>query len=183
MHGGSVNLESEVGKGSKFTIILPCATPKSTSKNQQQEISKSSFSPQCDSEKETPIAGNYQILIADDNQANIDTIFDYLELQGYELIIAKNGLEAIEMAKNRQPQLILMDIQMPKMDGLEAIRRIRSEEKNAKIPIIAVTALAMAGDREKCLEVGANDYLSKPFSLKNLSDKIKGYLSCKYQQF
>jgi CheY-like chemotaxis protein len=84
---------------------------------------------------------------------------------------------AIDLAQQTHPDVILMDIQMPEMDGLEAIQRIRQMPELADTPIIALTALAMAGDRDRCIEIGANDYLSKPVSLKQLVKKINGYLT------
>ena len=108
------------------------------------------------------------ILLADDNEANVMTVACYLEAKGYRLITAKNGLEAIALAKDYHPDLILMDIQMPIIDGLEAIIQIRLDLQLVNIPIIAMTALAMLGDRERCLAAGANDYLTKPVKLKQL---------------
>jgi CheY-like chemotaxis protein len=91
------------------------------------------------------------ILLAEDNQTNIDTFSSYLDACQYRLIFAKNGQEAIDMAQNCQPDLILMDIQMPLIDGLEAIVTIRQNPQLAKMPIVALTALAMDTDKEKCL--------------------------------
>lgn len=116
------------------------------------------------------------ILLAEDNEANISTVLDYLEVQGYRVILARNGIEAVQMAKTQKPDLILMDIQMPEMDGLEATRQIRFDGDTATIPIIAITSLAMPGDREKCLVAGVNEYLTKPVSLKNLMGAIAQYL-------
>jgi PAS domain S-box-containing protein len=108
------------------------------------------------------------ILLAEDNEANVMTLNSYLQARGLRVILARNGLEAVQMAKQHTPNLILMDIQMPEMDGLEAIQQIRAESNLQGIPIIALTALAMPGDRERCLAVGATDYLTKPVSLKHL---------------
>ncbi|HBE17453.1 MAG TPA: hypothetical protein DEG17_12755 [Cyanobacteria bacterium UBA11149] len=116
------------------------------------------------------------ILLAEDNESNISTMIDYLQIHGYQVNLARNGLEAVEMAKKQKPDLILMDIQMPEMDGLEATRWIRKEPDLVKIPIIALTALAMPGDREKCVMAGANEYLTKPIGLKNLMKIISQYL-------
>ena len=113
------------------------------------------------------------ILLAEDNEDNINTISDYLTAKGYHVPVARNGGDALERAKETNPDLILMDIQMPGMDGLEATRRIRSEESLANVPIIALTALAMPGDRERCLKAGANDYMSKPVHLKRLLEVIE----------
>lgn len=119
-----------------------------------------------------------RILLAEDDETNIKVISDYLIVKGYRLSIARNGQEALDCVQDDRPDLILMDIQMPVMDGLEAIRRIRqSEVKEVRIvPIIAVTALAMRGDKARCLEAGADDYISKPISLKELSDRIEKFL-------
>jgi PAS domain S-box-containing protein len=117
------------------------------------------------------------ILLAEDNEANISTMMDYLQIQGYHVTLARNGVEAVQMAKQQKPDLILMDIQMPEMDGLEATSRIRAEPDLATIPIIAITALAMPGDREKCLAAGANEYLTKPVGLKKLVNIIAQYIN------
>lgn len=112
------------------------------------------------------------ILLAEDNEANISTIVEYLEAVGYRVATALNGVEAIQMARELKPNLVLMDIQMPAMDGLEATRQLRADVEFAQLPIIALTSLAMPGDKEKCLEVGVNEYLAKPVSLKKLVEAI-----------
>ncbi|MDK3159187.1 PAS domain S-box protein [Kamptonema cortianum] len=117
------------------------------------------------------------ILIAEDNEANILTLHDYLQIHGFRVCLARNGLEAVLMVTQYKPQLILMDIQMPEMDGLEAIRRIRANPENVQIPIIALTALAMPGDRDRCLAAGAQEYMTKPVGLKKLVHQINQYLS------
>jgi len=119
------------------------------------------------------------LLLVDDNAANLETISSYLSNRGFSLIQAGGGSEGIEMARSHHPDLILMDIQMPGMDGLEAIRRIRQDPEIAPIPIIALTALAMPGDRETCLNAGANEYCPKPVKLKDLTRRIQTLL----QQF
>ena len=116
------------------------------------------------------------ILLAEDNQANIVTIQNILKSKAYRVIVAKNGAEALNQAKAKSPDLILMDIQMPVMNGLEAIRLIRADTDLAHTPIIALTALAMPGDREKCLEAGADDYLSKPINIKGLVRAVEEQL-------
>ena len=112
------------------------------------------------------------ILLAEDNEINIETMIDFLEFSGYRTIVARNGREAIEQAETAQPDVILMDIQMPVMDGLEAIRRLRANERTDQIPIIALTGLTFSGDDESCIAAGADLYFSKPFSLKLLSQSI-----------
>jgi CheY-like chemotaxis protein len=116
------------------------------------------------------------ILLAEDNEANISTVSSYLTAKGYRVISAKNGQEAINLACTESPNLILMDIQMPEMDGLSAIRQLRNDPNFGNIPIIALTAFAMTGDRERCLETGASDYLSKPVRLKELEKMIREHL-------
>jgi len=117
------------------------------------------------------------ILIAEDNQTNIDTISDYLVAKGYRLLIARDGAEAIVLTKSHQPDIILMDIQMPVVDGLEAIKQIRLDPNLSDIPIIALTALAMTGDLDRCIAAGANEYLAKPVKLKQLTTIIQQLLA------
>jgi PAS domain S-box-containing protein len=116
------------------------------------------------------------ILLAEDNPANVQTIGGYLEDKGYAMHYATNGLLAVKLAREIHPALILMDIQMPVMDGLAAIREIRADAALQDIPIVALTALVMPGDRERCLTAGATDYLSKPVSLKGLTALVKRLL-------
>lgn len=116
------------------------------------------------------------ILLAEDNQANIDTISGYLQSRGYDIILAENGQQAINLATEKSPDLIIMDIQMPGMNGLEAIRHLRNEPRFLDMPIIALTALAMPSDRTACLAAGANEYLTKPIKLKQLVFTIQQLL-------
>jgi CheY-like chemotaxis protein len=113
------------------------------------------------------------VLLAEDNEATITMIVDYLGTYGYQVVVARNGTEAISRARESRPAILLMDMQMPGMDGLEATRRIRSIEALVELPIIALTALAMPGDRERCLAAGTNHYLSKPVSLRGLATLIE----------
>jgi CheY-like chemotaxis protein len=115
------------------------------------------------------------VLLAEDNEATITMITDYLDTCGYQVLVARNGAEAIARAREARPALVVMDIQMPGMDGLDATRRIRAIPDLGELPIIALTALAMPGDRARCLAAGANDYLSKPVSLKGLALLIDKY--------
>jgi PAS domain S-box-containing protein len=165
LHGGQVTVKSQLGQGSCFTVALP------------YEISDPSILQPTTESTTTVIASSEKaiaplILLAEDNEANISNFTIYLTALNYRLIVANNGQEAIALAKSEKPDIILMDIQMPIMDGLEATRLIRADAEIADIPIIALTALAMQGDRERCLEVGANEYISKPVRLKQLALKI-----------
>ena len=118
-------------------------------------------------------ARSHSILLAEDNQATITMMQDYLRAHGYDVVVARNGGETLLRAQEATPALILMDIQMPGMDGLEAIRHIRAHTDLRGIPIIALTALAMPGDRERCLAAGADDYLTKPVNLRALLAAIQ----------
>jgi PAS domain S-box-containing protein len=115
-----------------------------------------------------------RVLVAEDDETNVTLIVDFLEARSYDVFVARNGREAVDMTRDLKPDLILMDIQMPVMDGLSAIREIRGDADAhlRLVPIIAVTALAMAGDRERCLGAGASDYLAKPIGLRKLAQLI-----------
>ncbi len=103
-------------------------------------------------------------------------IQDYLELARYKVIAARDGVEALAQARLLRPDLILMDIQLPGMDGLEATRKLRCEPDFRYTPIIALTALAMPDDRERCLAAGMDEYISKPINLKALVKVIQSFL-------
>ncbi len=122
-------------------------------------------------------SGEPYILIAEDDSGNMDVFSTYLENFGFRCVWAKNGQEAVQYAEREKPILILMDIQMPVMDGLEAIGIIRQNPSLQSIPIIALTAMAMLGDKERCLAAGATDYVSKPVKLKALLATIQKYLN------
>ena len=173
LHGGQVMVESEVGKGSCFTVALPYeVSPSNTMSNAIASMPNSTTSSSLEIDSDhAPL-----ILLAEDNEANIQTFSSYLTAINYRVIIARNGLEAIAQAKEHLPDIILMDIQMPTMDGLEATKQIRLDPNLVNIPIIALTALAMEGDREKCLAVGANEYLAKPIKLRQLNSTIQQML-------
>jgi PAS domain S-box-containing protein len=178
LHGGSVQVQSKFGEGSCFTINLPCGQNEIA--NLENIQSETRFYALEKAEKTeivleitTPQA---TILLAEDNMSNVLLISEYLESLGYEIVVAHDGLEAIEKAETGNPDIILMDIQMPGINGLDAIARLRSQVEFVTIPIIALTALAMPGDRERCLLAGATEYMSKPVSLKSLKQMIENFL-------
>ena len=116
-----------------------------------------------------------RILIAEDNEKNIKLFRDLLQLNGYETFEASTGQQAIELATRHTPDLVLMDIRLPEMDGLEALRRLRENPRTTDIPIVALTAQAMAGDRERFLEAGFNGYVSKPVNVEEFIATVKQY--------
>lgn len=113
-----------------------------------------------------------KILLVEDNAMNRDMLSRRLERKGYQLVIAVDGEEAVSLAKSEIPDLILMDISLPKIDGYEATKQIRAHSETATIPIIGLSAHAMSGDREKAIGVGCNDYDTKPVQLPRLLEKI-----------
>lgn len=172
LHGGSVAVESEIGKGSRFTVRIPCKGLENVIRaGDKGAVTHSESSPIETLPSNTPL-----ILVADDNEINLTTVTDYLRANKLRVIQARDGLEAVKMVREHAPSLVLMDIQMPLMDGLDAIAHLRADDQYAKIPIIALTSRAMVGDRERCIAVGANDYLSKPVNMKQLVKTIHTHL-------
>ena len=117
-----------------------------------------------------------RILLVEDNEMNRDMLSRRLERKGYEVVIAVNGEEGVARAKSERPHLILMDMSLPGKDGWEATREIKGDEVLRAIPIIALTAHAMAGDRDKAIEAGCDDYDTKPVEFGRLLGKIEALL-------
>lgn len=116
------------------------------------------------------------VLIVEDNELNMKLFHDLLEAHGYNVIEARNGHEGYEFAKENQPDLILMDIQLPEVSGLDVTRRIKEDANLAHIPVVAVTAFAMKGDEERIRAGGCEDYIAKPISVSSFLEKVKRYL-------
>ena len=114
-----------------------------------------------------------KILLVEDNEMNRDMLSRRLARKGFEVVIAVDGAEAVKMAESEMPALILMDMSLPVMDGWEATRLLKAQDLTKGTPIIALTAHAMSGDREKCLEAGCDDYDTKPIEFKRLLEKIR----------
>lgn len=118
-----------------------------------------------------------KILVVEDNADNMTLITDVLAALNYESLSARDGEDALRVVREHKPDLILMDLALPKVDGWTATKQIKADAELKHIPIIALTAFAMHGDRERALAAGCDDYLSKPISLKELAEKLRNYLS------
>jgi two-component system cell cycle response regulator DivK len=118
------------------------------------------------------VAGKW-VLVVEDNEKNMKLFRDVLQATGYQILEATTGRRAVELATEHGPQLVLMDIRLPDIDGVEALRRLRSDERTASIPVLAVTAQAMHGDRERFLAAGFDGYLSKPANIVELAATVR----------
>ena len=117
-----------------------------------------------------------KILIVEDNEMNRDMLSRRLARRGYEISMAVDGKQGIDAAESEAPDLILMDMSLPEIDGWEATRRLKSNEKTLNIPVIALTAHAMVGDKEKAIDAGCDDYDTKPIEFDRLLGKIEAFL-------
>ena len=116
-----------------------------------------------------------KVLIVEDNELNMKLFHDLLEAQGYETLQTREGLQALALAREHRPDLILMDIQLPEISGLEVTKWIKEDDQLKSIPVIAVTAFAMKGDEEKIRQGGCEAYIAKPISIVNFIETIKKY--------
>jgi two-component system cell cycle response regulator DivK len=116
------------------------------------------------------------VLVVEDNELNMKLFHDLLEANGYNIVQTRNGLEAIDLAREHHPDLILMDIQLPEVSGLEVTKWIKEDDDLRSIPVIAVTAFAMKGDEERIRQGGCEAYLSKPISVAKFLDTVKTYI-------
>jgi two-component system, cell cycle response regulator DivK len=118
----------------------------------------------------------YTILVIEDDEMNMDMITQRLELRGYRVLGAVDGLDGIDLAREELPDLILMDVNLPEIDGWEATRRLKAEPATRHIPVVALTAHAMVRDRDKALQAGCDDYETKPVDFQRLLSKIEALL-------
>jgi len=120
-----------------------------------------------------------KILLVEDNEMNRDMLSRRLQKRGYEVVIAEDGEQGVRLAQSEAPALVLMDMSLPVLDGWEATRQLKADPVTRSIPVIALTAHAMAGDRERALEAGADDFDTKPVELTRLLEKIEALLAKK----
>jgi two-component system cell cycle response regulator DivK len=117
-----------------------------------------------------------RILVVEDNERNLKLVRDVLQFAGYDVILARSGEQGVALARERAPDLVLMDLQLPTMDGTEALRILRDDPLTREIPVIAVTAFAMKDDRERALRAGFDSYLEKPISVLAIPEQVRGFL-------
>ncbi len=127
-------------------------------------------------ETKTPATRAKTVLVVEDNELNMKLFNDLLEAHGYNVIQARTGPQALDAARRQRPDLILMDIQLPEVSGLQVTQEILKDPRLAAIPVIAVTAFAMKGDEERIRAGGCRDYISKPISIVSFLEKVKRYL-------
>jgi CheY-like chemotaxis protein len=166
--GGQVSVESRSGGGNRFILSLP---------DHRFPERPGEPAPNGAGAPHSPETRRPRLVLAEDNPESAEVISDYLRSKGFAVQTAGTGREVLEAMREAPADLVLMDVQMPDLDGLEAIRRIRADPEIRFVPIVAVTALAMAGDRERCLAAGANAYMSKPLRLRSLIETVESFLS------
>ena len=171
LHCGEIQVESELNLGTKFTITLPYEVCEIAEREPALLDPGARVTVVPD---EPADAGT--VLVVEDNIVNQKVVTAVLRKRGYRVSVANNGEEALRMLELEQYAIVLMDVQMPVLDGLEATRRMRADDRWKSIPVIAMTAHAMTGDREKCLESGMNAYISKPVHSAHLLATIEAYI-------
>jgi two-component system cell cycle response regulator DivK len=117
------------------------------------------------------------ILVVEDNERNLKLLRDVLEYAGYDVRVARTGEDGVTLAVKEPPDLVLMDLQLPGIDGMEALRQLRESPRTADIPVVAVTAQAMKQDRERALEAGFDGYVEKPISVRAFPEQVRSFLS------
>jgi two-component system cell cycle response regulator DivK len=122
---------------------------------------------------------DYRILVIEDNERNLKLVRDVLRFAGYEVIEARSGEQGVALASECSPDLVLMDLQLPHMDGTEALRLLRESPLTRHVPVVAVTAFAMREDRDRAFRAGFDGYLEKPISVRALPEQVRGYLNRK----
>ena len=138
---------------------------------------ESPASDHADTDTEMTASRAQTVLVVEDNELNMKLFHDLLEAHGYGILQTKDGMEALQIARDHQPDLILMDIQLPEVSGLEVTKWIKEDDNLKSIPVIAVTAFAMKGDEEKIREGGCEAYIAKPISVANFLQTVQRFLN------
>jgi CheY-like chemotaxis protein/anti-sigma regulatory factor (Ser/Thr protein kinase) len=191
---GEIEVESEPGKGAKFTIHIPASTAPVRPATRTPRAEKSRLGSEAKSKSDDGKAGarkrsklslrfpiskrpkSPRILVIEDDENTRYAMQFILENAGYQVEFAEAGEKALLAAQHQRPDLILMDIMMPNMDGYQVARMLKAQKQLAHIPVVALTARAMKGDREKALAAGCNDYLTKPFESKDILGMLEKWL-------